>query len=355
MPRDARSPYVEPNRHGIFEIRWTDDGRSRRYSTRTRDRGTAEKALAAFLHKRHGILTTTPGQLTAAEILDAYRTEYLLKTVDGKRTASYILPRLAEHFGKLVAPQITLEIIDAYRPQRMRGRKGPVTDTTRRIHLATLSAAYNHAVRMRRITKQETPYIPALGRGAPRERVLAPGEHESIMSAAASLRTDGRLTRIERACALFHCAAYRKMTVVRLTWFQVDFTRGIIDPRTPGRQTRKKKVPVPISDTLRPILERAFNERISEYVLDTPRAIDKDWRRVMQLAGCPDVTPHVYRHTWATEFIASGGTYEEAAKMLGNTPNVVRRNYEHLRPDYLRSAVNFRKRKSNVTRIERVK
>ena len=48
-----------------------------------------------------------------------------------------------------------------------------------------------------------------------------------------------------------------------------------------------------------------------------------------------DLHLHVFRHTWATRAITRGVQIEKVAKFMGDTVETVRKNYEHLAPDYL--------------------
>jgi integrase len=52
------------------------------------------------------------------------------------------------------------------------------------------------------------------------------------------------------------------------------------------------------------------------------------------------VTPHTFRHTWATWAAQRGVPLFEIAGMLGDTMKTVEKNYAHHHPDHLRGAVN---------------
>ena len=54
----------------------------------------------------------------------------------------------------------------------------------------------------------------------------------------------------------------------------------------------------------------------------------------------PHLHPHVFRHTWATHAAEDGVAMNVIAGFLGDTMKTVEKNYMHLSPDYLRSAVD---------------
>ena len=51
-------------------------------------------------------------------------------------------------------------------------------------------------------------------------------------------------------------------------------------------------------------------------------------------------TPNKFRNTWASHATMDGVPMNQIAAMLGDTQKTVEKNYLHLSPDYLRSAVN---------------
>src|SRR5439155_19895340 len=55
----------------------------------------------------------------------------------------------------------------------------------------------------------------------------------------------------------------------------------------------------------------------------------KQIRQLLDAAGLPDATSHMFRHTLAIELIRSGATFEDVAGCLGNTVAVVSKFYSH--------------------------
>ena len=56
--------------------------------------------------------------------------------------------------------------------------------------------------------------------------------------------------------------------------------------------------------------------------------------------GMPELSAHVFRHTWASHSAEDGLDMKIIAAFLGDTMKTVEENYMHLSPDYLRQAVD---------------
>ena len=76
--------------------------------------------------------------------------------------------------------------------------------------------------------------------------------------------------------------AARKTAILTLTWDRVDFETGVVHYPDPDRAvTKKRRADVPISTTLRPILEQAYRERRNDLVLWSKAEI---WATVQSIA-----------------------------------------------------------------------
>jgi integrase len=132
----------------------------------------------------------------------------------------------------------------------------------------------------------------------------------------------------------------------------VDLAQGTIDYRVPGRRvTKKRRVLVPISDRLTPVLEAAWLEapkdmdgRATGRVLGSTGCLRRAFWVMCHTLGVPWVTPHVLRHTWASLAAMNGVSLWDIAQVLGDTIATVEANYLHLTPGHLRSAINHKTR-----------
>lgn len=254
-------------------------------------------------------------------------------------------------FGHLEPRELTQARIDDYIEERQEGLigRGACLGTIR-FELAVMLSAINLGVTKRLIASTDLPVLDPLPPQSPaRTRWLRTDEIGAIFAAAEAVRkesdTPDRLSRVERFIALALYTAARRTAILDLTWRQVDLEDGLIHYLKDGdAQTKKRKPTVPISPTLRPILERAKKERrqgVSSYVLDHPGKIYHELRKVLTRAGedFDDVTPHTLRHTAATHMAKNGVSLWMVAKILGNSVEMVERVYAQYAPSFGRDAV----------------
>lgn len=136
----------------------------------------------------------------------------------------------------------------------------------------------------------------------------------------------------------------RKGAIAELTWQQVDFGLRVIDFNPYERaQTKKGRAVVPITKTLFSALLQAAEVRRTDFVIEWNGGpagnIRKAFARACQRAGLVGVTPHVLRHTAATQMVMSGVPITEISRFLGHTSTAVTEGvYAHHTPDWLRSA-----------------
>ena len=176
----------------------------------------------------------------------------------------------------------------------------------------------------------------------PNDRWLRTEEIDRLKQEAAKGAGAGeRMTRGERFLWLGLETAARSEAIRQLTWDRVDWETKTIDFNVPGRKrTKKRRVVVPISQALWPVLRRMYEERVNDYVLDTDSEVGRLLERIATRAGIADVTPHVLRHTAATHMARRGVPLWIIAKVLGNTLAMVERVYAKHAPDDLRAAVD---------------
>lgn len=196
--------------------------------------------------------------------------------------------------------------------------------------------------------------------GLPRQRWLTIAEIDALHSAAREMRGGApRLSRGERFLWLALETAARKEAILDLTWDRVDFELKTIDFNVPGRRlTKKRRVVVPISSALLPVLQRAFRERLEPkrrdgLVMDNRGEM---WATIQSIAikaglapaqkigtgqkpKATGISPHVFRHTAATHMARQGMPLWIIGKVLGNSLPMVERVYAKFAVDDLRAAV----------------
>lgn len=332
-------------RTGRWEIRYSErqaDGawRSRTVSTRTADRQDAERFLAGWTATVQAAASATPhtvSDLTKIYLQDA-RGRGLVRSSENA-----LLGPVARYFGGLTPSQITPAVIAQHRSARQNDRTGaPVTANTLRRELIALGTVLRYAVKIGLLKADEVPYISLPPVPAGRD-VWLTEEQEGRFLALASASSAGapRLTRIHRFVWLGLCTGARSTALLELRWPQVDLQAGLIDFRQ-RRRTKKRRVPVPLADRLRPVLERAHQERRGDFVIDHPGRIRRDWDRLVQGTEFDQLTPHDMRRTFATLLARAGVDLWQVAGLLGDTLEVVTAHYAHHHPSYLRDAINRR-------------
>lgn len=351
------TPYLEQNDRGMWEIRWTEDRRSMRKSTRTSDRTEAERALAQFLLDRHDERRGSHA-MKVGEALDRYVTEHVASKVVDKQRQLDIIANLRPFFGGMLVRDIRPNDVLLYGSKRadgVVGSKPARSNGTLRRELNCMIAALNHAVRAKRIAATDVPYIPLPAAPAAKDLWLTEREEEQLLAAAEA--ENANYPMMDRGYLFVHIAlatASRRRAIEKLRWDQVDLDARLIHFRPAGdRQTKKRRVPVPISDDLLPILRRARQLATSDCVLHTDRSVMRRFEavcaRAHAMTGNPkfrSITPHTLRHTAATLMARAGVQLYQIAGILGDSLTTCTKNYVHHCPDHLRSAINARSRTS---------
>jgi integrase len=296
-----------------------------------------------------------PSLKTISEILSYYMQHYVEAHCIDYERQKYACKPLNLAVGYLSPRQLNSAIIQKYMTSRMMGELGRnVGTSTVRRELVVLISALNYCANQLLI-KRDFPKISLPAENPPKDLFLDEDELDAFVDLAAKTQhVDDRLSRIYRFVAIVSETASRKTAVQKLKWTQVNFSSKIIEFQKDGqRQKNKRRVPVPISDRLLPILERAYKERLEgcEYVLDTPFSIQHHFEALVKSAceqigeKYANVTPHTLRHSWATLAAKNGVDLRQIAGVLGDSEATVDRVYAHHHPAYLKGAINYRSRK----------
>lgn len=356
------APYLKKNARGVYYVHWTEDRIGKRISTREKDLAAAKEFLANWILMEQAA-PVAGGDRTIDEVWAVYRKKHCEAKVAGLYNVDLAWKQLEPFFSTLIVSALTQDKIDEYLTKRTTGRLGrKVKPQTVGKELSYLMAAVKFCADDRRrlidpalVRKYDLP--PP---GEPRDRWLTHEEIQALVHAAARLRRGERLTRGERFLWLALETAGRKEALLDLTWDRVDFETGMIVLDVPGRKrTKKRRAVVPISKALRPVLERAYRERLDPerkdgLVLDNKGAVWAPIQHIVMEAGlapkqkvgqgekpkATGISPHVLRHTAATHMARRGVSLWIIAKVLGNTIAVVERTYAKHQASDLMEAVD---------------
>ena len=340
--------------NGYWYATWSDGRRSKRQSLGTKDEAQALKTFAQWVLIEGWNKDGSPGAearlYTLADLWLVYLEKHVREHVVGQATIHASWKNLQPHFGPLTLPQFNQSAVDQYVAKRSSGRLGrPAKPITIRRELATLIGALNFCASpvVELIGKADIATIRMPHPGEPRDRWLRMEEMQRLLRAAGEMRRGEKLSRGERFLWLALETAARKQAILDLTWDRVDFGVGVIHYDVPGRKkTKKRRASVPISSALRPVLERAYEERENNLVMGNKSSIWSTVQYIAKRAGFegapagPDgrlratgISPHVLRHTAATHMARNGVPLWTIAKILGNTLAMVEQVYAKWVPD----------------------
>lgn len=286
-----------------------------------------------------------PKHLTLYQALNHYVHEHCTQNTTNARRASLaafewvdaLNPLLPVHEITRAHGRMVIEHLQA---------RGLKPGSVKRI-MAVGIAALHHAKREGRLT--EIPKFPKVAGGQPRIRWLSRDEHRRLMQAPMS-------RRLRDFYILAFATGSRSEAIEQLTVTRVDFLAGSIDYRLPGKDHKnKRRAVVPISEALRPRLERmcagkAPNDPVIGYgKRGRITTLYHESKRVLRSIGIDEygVARHVARHTVASWLLQ--GDPERGipptpihlvAALLGDTVMMIEKVYGHIQPKHVAGAVN---------------
>lgn len=346
MPRKRRElPWLQ-TRNGVFYACWSDSakGRVQRLSLGTTEAGEARVRFAAFLAQGSSIFQGKTDALTCGRALDDYLVEHIrVKAADPER-AEYAVANLRPHFGAMFVRDVDIPACRAYADARrmgLIGAKSGSSSTVRR-ELGVLTAAIAHAVKWKRIQRNDVPFIELPPESAPKERWLTHDELAKLRAAAQEKAAEtAGFARVQNFIEIAYYTGSRRHAIETLTWFQVRLDEDRIALSKPGEKATKKRRPVvPIDPLLKPLLERLNAAKKNEYVLGSPTPLIREFKAVCAKAGLNDVTPHTLRHTRATHLLQAGRDPWQVSMLLGDTLQTVVRVYGHHCAGYLKDVLS---------------
>jgi integrase len=345
MPKAMAPRLIQ--RGKMWYVAYKRDGRSQRDSLRTEDLQVAEKRFQGWLEQR--VKQTPSSNPLVDDCLDLWFEQWIEGRMLAESRYPSLINNLKHHFGGSRVQDLTREDARRYTAIRRRGDIGRcgAADGTIRKELQCLRAAFNFMCdRVEplelRIDRMTLPYVELPPPSPPRERVLTDDEVQSCLDYVDDLaRKSNRLPRITRFVYMARYTAQRKTAILELPWSRVYIDRKQINFLPSGRlQTSKRRPFIPMDDRLAAMLERAAAESVSKLVMDSSKNINNEWQKMVRAVKIDGLTPHVFRHTWATKAAMDGIAMDKIAAFLGDTVATVEKNYKHLSPEYLTDVVN---------------
>lgn len=334
------------DRRNVWEVRWTEQSntrsRSRALSTGIKDRDAqfaAEVFKQEFITQQR-LVETNSDEPRLRDILRHYEADAKAR---GVVRIKDVIGRLDKTMGPFRLSVLTTEDITLAMSKR------GISQASMRVELQILKAAIAFAHKTGFLAKDIDVHV-SLPKVGQRRLQFLDEEQESLFHAIACGLSIGqdRLTKLTKFICIGLDTGARRQAILDLTWDRVDFARGTIDFRQPGRAITKKRRPVhPINSRLRPILERAYKERAKGdkgFVIG-PTDMARSWQIFIKTTPFPWMTPHHMRHTYATLMLASGVDITLVAELLADSPVTVWRTYSHVISGRLRDAADARMQK----------
>jgi integrase len=302
----------------------------RRISTGCTDRAGAEAVLANYLTE------SAKPQLAVVSIetiLGHYLANRRELAIPGADRLGWAHKPLSRILGVKPPEAITDAECRRYAVKR---RGEGISDATIRTELQALRAALRWAAGRDIRLIGEVPKISMPPRPEPRIRWLTQPEANALLAGC-------RAPHVALFVTIALHTGARSGAILGLTWQRVDLENRVLDFRDPGRnRTRKRRVVVPINDTLHAALTAAralaTSEAVVEWAGGSIVRIKHAFRDAAARANLHGVTPHVLRHTAVTWMLQAGVNPWEVAGFTGMTLEMVQQVYGHHHPDHLRDA-----------------
>jgi len=330
----------------VYHMQWYSKARRRtiRKSTGERDLERAKSKLIKHVDQRTPGSAKSLDEVSLAEIFADYA-EAASNQVNarGALHSLRMLLEFADSAGIEFIGQFTAEAQNEYikaRRESVRRRYGRVSNATPRQDLGFFKSAVRHAWKQGRIT--EVPYVVSVPPPPPRQRFLNETEIQQLLR-------ECKVWRLELYVRLALNTLQRPQAILDLQVDRVDLERGRLDFMAPWmEQSNKRRPVVPMTDGIRPYLERAIAESTSGFIVEhegkpfIQHALRFQFMRARVRAGLgKDVTLYTLRHTGATLLAAKGVPMRQIAGMMGHTnTRTTEQHYAKHQPEFLSAAAD---------------
>jgi integrase len=310
-----------------WAIEFWKDGLQYRESART----TNEKEAIAHLRRRVEELVQDKyigpraERVTVKDLLALVTRDYESTGNRSSRTIKFRVAALESELGHLRAVNVSAGAVEAYKAKRLAGERAKATINR---ELACLRRAYRLASLSRPslINANRVPTIRLYREDNVRQGLVS---HEHYLALVAQLPDP-----INDAVTLGYLSGWRRAEVLRLTWPEVDRTRGLIT--LAAEQPRE----LPLSPTLSALIEKRWQARLVNGPAG-PRVCDRvfhregepvrdfrgAWRKAAEAIGRPGLLFHDLRRSAVTNMIRAGVPEPTAMQISGHRTSSVFRRY----------------------------
>jgi integrase len=342
----VRNAYLWQKPTGRWVIRYTDivpgaeggptDHRTSEQACYTTDRSEAEDNFAVWKQNR---LTPRDVRARTSITFERLARDYVATTGTQRLTKAqdHTVGKLIQTLGHHPADRVTEQVLASMHRDIL--AQGWSQGTARR-HLSVVLTVLNWGARNKLISRDAVPFYAMPPVTAPRNYTLTAEEDARVFDLAADWLA--RNDEVSRRVGLFVCLALdsgqRRDAILELVWERIDLTPGseFLDFVNPTYQPKNKRRcgDVFVTERLLTVLKQeAFRAprrqgKATGPLFPSHRLMD-GFDRFKREAGLPRLTPHVFRHTFATLRIKAGWTISDVAHVLADNPMTVNRVYTH--------------------------
>lgn len=314
--------FQRPDRAGWWVEYRDAEGRKRREKCRSKD--TAQKLLARRLEEvdkrvKLGVGPCPP--ILFLEFCEIFLADHVAGMKDKVRPKVVIDCHLIPRFGNRWLTAITQADVDQYAAER---RKLVKPATVAR-ELNVLRKLLNCAVAW---GYRDVPIRITLPKVSNRRLVFLEADEIRRL-------IDATTATYRPMVLLLIFTGLRLGEVLSLQWQDVDLARGLL---TVVASKNDKGRTIPLPDGVLSVLRKL--PRQGEHVFGTGKRyaqgiLRKPLKRACEVAGITKpVTPHVLRHTYASQLVMAGVDLVTVAELLGHSSLAMVRRYAHLSEDH---------------------
>jgi integrase len=254
-------------------------------------------------------------------VLDSY-SEHLENTISKRR--ALLAVRSLRKLGKHGIREVSAHIQDYI------NTRGASAGTINR-ELGVLQSGLRYAFKRGEI--DFLPNIQKLPSPPPRSRFFS---EEDVIILLSEAKKNPELDKFTRIALM---TGQRKDAILKLRWDQIDFKANIIDfndHTAPLAHRMKGRGIVPMSSALRAFLKGLGGGSGRVFKV---KCIDTQWKNMMRRTKFKG-TPHVLRHTVATQLAQKSVPMSQIARILGHrNTQITEKVYAKYSPDFCRDAV----------------
>jgi|GEM_PF-6202968 len=254
-------------------------------------------------------------------VLDSY-SKHLENTISKKR--SFLAVKNLRNLGKHGIREVSAHVEDYIT------KRGVAAGTINR-ELGVLQSSLRYAFKRGEI--DFLPILQKLPSPPPRSQFFS---EEDVIILLSQTKRNPELDKFTRIALM---TGQRKDAILKLRWDQVDFKANLIDFNdytAPLAHRMKGRGIVPMSGALRDYLKGLGG--VSGRVLKVKK-IDRQWKTAMRRTKFK-ATPHILRHTVATQLAQKSVPMAQIARILGHrNTQITERVYAKYSPDFCRDAV----------------